>query len=63
MDSTVGPKVTTTKGKRVEVCSLLRSTSGVEGCAKTSEWGLKKLTSKSIIYMNLLKPNNKLINA
>jgi len=43
--------------------SLVRSTSKVEGHARTLKWGLERLTSKSITYTNLHKSNNKLINA
>jgi hypothetical protein len=38
MDSITSPKVKTTKGKGVGVCSLARSTSEVEGCAGASGW-------------------------
>jgi len=40
------------------VCSVL----GVEGCVGVSGWGLGRLTSKSIIHMDLHKPINKLVN-
>jgi hypothetical protein len=32
IDSTTSPKVKTTEGERVGVCSLARNTSGVKGC-------------------------------
>jgi hypothetical protein len=63
MDSTVNPKVTTIEGEIVEVCSLTRSTSSVKGRARAPGWGLRRLTSKSITYTGLHKPNNKLISA
>jgi hypothetical protein len=34
-----------------------------EGCARAPKWGLGRLTSESIIHLDLYKPNNKLINA
>jgi len=51
-------------GERIRswVCSLTCNTSRVEGHDGTSRWGLGKVTSKSIIHMNLHKPNNKLVN-
>jgi hypothetical protein len=60
----MSPKVKTTKrgGVAVGACSLVRSTLGVEGCAKVPRWGLGRLTSKSVIHMDLHKPNNKLVN-
>jgi len=69
MDSTVNPKVKTTEGKGegkgegVGACSLARNTLGVEGHARALGWGLKRMTSKSIIHMNLHKPNSKLVGA
>jgi hypothetical protein len=32
-------------------------------CVGAAEWGLPQMTSKSIIHMDLHKPNNKLVNA
>ncbi len=55
-------KVKTTKGEGVGARSLVRSTSGVEGCVGAPGWGLGRLTSKSITHMDLHKPNNKLVN-
>jgi hypothetical protein len=52
----------TTKG-RIEAHSLARNISGVERRVGALEWGLGRLTSKSITHMDLHKPNNKLINA
>jgi len=63
MDSTTNPKVKTTKGKGVRVCSLIHNTSGVEGRAGTLGWGLGRLTSESITHTDLHKPNNKLVSA
>jgi hypothetical protein len=34
----------------------------VEGLAGALRWGLGKVTSMSIIHMNLHNPNNKLVN-
>jgi hypothetical protein len=47
----------------VRVHSLVRSTLGVEGRVGAPKWGLGRMTSKSIIHMDLHKPNNKLVNA
>ncbi len=63
MDSNVNPKVKITEAKGVRACSLTRNTSGVEKRAGVSEYGLRRLTSNSITYMDLHKPNHKLINA
>jgi hypothetical protein len=62
-DENNDPKMKTLEGKGVGVCSLARNTSGVEGHAEASGWGLGRLKSKSIIHMDLHKPNNKLVNA
>jgi hypothetical protein len=59
----MNPKVKTTRGKGFGACSLACNTLGVEGCVKAPGWGLGKMTSKSIAYTNLDKPNNKLVNA
>jgi len=63
MDLTASLKVKKTEGKGVGACSLACSILGVEGCAGTPRWGLGQVTSKSIIHMDLHKPNNKLVNA
>jgi len=42
--------------------SLARNTLGVEGRVEVPRWGLGKVTSGSIIHMDLHKPNNKLVN-
>ncbi len=63
IDSTASPKVKTMKGQGVEACSLARNTSKVNGRAGALRWGLGQMTSDSIIYKDLYKPNNKLVNA
>ncbi len=60
-DSNVNSKVKTTKG--VGVHSLFRNTLGVEGCVGALGWGLGRVTSKSIIHIDLHKLNNKLVSA
>jgi hypothetical protein len=45
------------------MCSLVRNTLGAEGHARAPGWGLGQVTSRSIIHMDLHKPNNKLISA
>ncbi len=62
MDSTVSPKMKTTEGEGVEAHSLAHNTLGVEKCVGASGWGLGRLISKSIIRMDVHKPN-KFINA
>jgi hypothetical protein len=56
-------KVKTVEGKGIEVCSLARNTSGIEGCAGVPGRRLWQVISESIIHMDLHKPNNKLVNA
>jgi hypothetical protein len=63
MDSTVNPKVKTTKGKGVRARYLAHSTSWLEGCVRAPRWGVGILTSKSLTHMDLHKPNNKLVSA
>jgi len=63
MDSTMSPKVKTTEGEGVRVCSLARNISGVKGCVGAPGWGLGRLTRNSITHMDLHKPNNKLVSA
>jgi hypothetical protein len=58
-DSNTNPKMETLEEEDVGVCSLTCNISKVEGRAETSRWGLKQMTSKSIIHMNLHKTNNK----
>jgi hypothetical protein len=50
-------------GKRSWARSLPHSISGVERRAQATGWGLERLTSKSIIHMDLHKLNNKLVSA
>jgi hypothetical protein len=52
-----------TKEKELEVHSLVHNTSKVKRACRNSRWGLKQMTSKSIIHMDLHKSNNKLVNA
>jgi len=56
MDSTTSPKVKTMEGEGVGACSLVFSTSGVKGRARTPRWGLRRLTRKLIIHMDLHQP-------
>jgi len=63
MDSIVNPKVKTTEGKGVGAHSLVCNTSGAEGHVGVPGWGLRRLTSNSITYTNLHKPNHKLVSA
>ncbi len=62
-DLNVSSKVKTMKEEGIEVCSLTHNISGVEGCVRASRWGLERMTNRSIIHMNMHKPNNKLVNA
>jgi len=63
IDSNASPKVKTLKEKKVEVCSFVRNTSGVEGFVGALGWGLGRVTSRSIIHINIHKPNNMLVSA
>jgi hypothetical protein len=45
MDLITNPKVKTTEGKGVDVHSMARSISGVEGRVGASGWKLGKITS------------------
>jgi len=51
------------KEKGVEICSLVCNTLGVEGLVGDPGWGLRQVTSGSIIHIDLHKPNNRLVNA
>ncbi len=62
MDSIASPKVKTIK-EGVGACSLVCSTSGIEGHVGNLGSGLRKLTRNSITHTNLHKPNNKLVSA
>jgi len=59
----MSPKVKTTEGEGIGVCSLVHNTSGIKGHAEAPRWGLRKLTSKSITHTGLHKPNNKVVSA
>lgn len=48
--------------KELGVCTLSHSISGVEGRVGALGWGLRRMTSESIIHMNLHRPNNKLVS-
>jgi len=62
MDSTMSPKVMIVKRDRVGVHSLACNILGVEGRFSAPEWGLGRLTSKSILTWTYTKPNNKLVH-
>jgi hypothetical protein len=62
MDSIVSPKVEDNKKRRSWGALLVCNISRVKGCVGALKWGLGRLTSKSIIHMDLHKPNNKLVN-
>jgi hypothetical protein len=51
------------EGEEVRVRSLARNISRVKGHVKALGWGLAKLTSNSIIYTNMHKPNHKSVSA
>jgi hypothetical protein len=59
----MSPKVKPTKGEGIGACSLARSISGEDRHAGAPGWGLGRLTSNSITYMDLHKPNHKLVSA
>jgi hypothetical protein len=63
MDSTMSPKMKALEGEGVGARSLAHNTSRVEGCAGALGWGLGRLISKSIIHIDLHKPNKKLVSA
>jgi hypothetical protein len=56
-------RVKTMKGQGVGACFLAHSILGVEGHVGALGWELGGVTSKSIIHMDLHKPNNKLVSA
>jgi hypothetical protein len=62
MDSTMSPKVKTSKGKGVGAHSLACNILGVEGHAGAPRWELGRLTRNSLIHTDLHKPN-KLVSA
>jgi hypothetical protein len=51
----MSPKVTIVKGDRVGVHSIVCNILGVEGRFSAPRWGLGRLISKSITYMDLRK--------
>jgi len=56
-------KVKIAKGYEIGVRSLARNTSGVEGRVGAPRCELRRMTSRSIIDIDLHKLNNKLVNA
>jgi len=62
-DSCVNPKMKTMKEEKIGLCSLARNTLGVEGRVGTPGWGLGRVTSRSIIHIDLHSSNNKLVSA
>jgi len=60
-DSNASLNVKTMEEKGVGVHSLVRNISGVERRVGAPEWGLRRMTSRSIIYTDMHKPNNKLV--
>jgi hypothetical protein len=63
MDSTLSPKVMIPEGKGVGARSLIHNILEVEGHVGAPGWGLRRLTSNSITYTDLHKPNHKLVSA
>ncbi len=61
-DSTMSPKVTTTKGERVGRIPWF-TTLRDKGVCWSSEMRLGQMTSGSIIHVDLHKANNKLVSA
>ncbi len=62
-DSNESPKMKTMEEEGIGVHSLVQITLGVRECVRALGWGLGRVTSESIIHMDLHKPNNKLVNA
>jgi hypothetical protein len=62
-DSNANSKMKIMKEKGVGVCFLIHNTSGVKRMSGTPKWGLRQVTSESIIHIDLHKPNNKLVSA
>jgi hypothetical protein len=52
----------TMEEETIGVHSLVRNTSGVEGRARAPGWGLRWVTIKSIIHMNMYKLHNKFVS-
>jgi hypothetical protein len=64
IDSNANPKMETIKEKKVRVRSLVRNIlGGGGGRVGVLGWGLRQMTSESIIHIDVHKPNNKFINA
>jgi hypothetical protein len=61
-DSNASFKVKTTKEEIIGVHFLTQSTSEVEGRAGALGWGLGKMTSRSIIHIDLHELNNKFVS-
>jgi hypothetical protein len=61
-DSNASLKVKITKEEWVGVHSLTCNTFGGRGRVGAPRWGLRQMTSGSIIHTNLHKPNNKLVS-
>jgi hypothetical protein len=61
-DPNVNPKLKIMEEEGVGVCSLACSISKVEEHIRVSRWGLKQVTSGSIIHIDLHKLNNKLVS-
>ncbi len=62
-DSNVNPKVKIMEEKGVRIHCLACNTFGVKGMSRALGWGLGRVTSKSIIHIDLHKPNNELVSA
>jgi hypothetical protein len=61
-DSNANLKVKTTKEERFGAHSLVCSISKIERHAGALGWGLRGVTSGSILHTDLHKPNNKLVS-
>jgi hypothetical protein len=61
MDSTISSQMKT-EGEGIGAHSLAYNTSKVEGHVGAPEWGLGRLTSKSITHIDLHNLNKKLVN-
>jgi hypothetical protein len=63
MDSTMSPKVKIAEGEGVGGMLLGSQHFGGRKVCWNSRMGLERLTSNSIIHMDLHNPNNKLVSA
>ncbi len=61
-DSNINPKVKTLEEERIGICSLACNTSRLKEACQNSRMGIK-MTSRSIIHIDLHKLNNKLVSA